>query len=1578
MAALSVAAAALSQPLSYAQRRQQINAGVLLIESQRIGGGGGQMYNPSPHHWGNLDRSMSVKPASWTFNNPVGSTTLSNAARLRWLANPAAGGVPSAGTRVTKSDAPFWEVALSDISGDQLTQFDVLSLTVERRMALNPLERERLRRFVDKGGVLWIDLSSNGSLVVEENNGAPYPFAVAPLGGSTEANLFHPVLSRPNSMTLDEVALMGGALGSPIETQFATLGGAGALSPILSTLGPDSAKLEAVVGTLSGRTVSVGRLGDGYVVVTSTGVTQGLGRGVLATAGSPVQPNRGYRSLAPAQDFTAVSAAKFAVNLVSLTTQYGSPGAGSRRSGSTATSVTAPLLQRFNDGLSSAVSSSRPPALFKGYLVVTDGQQVKVYDPKPSNDIDRDGNPDDGLNDPSGAGRDLIWTSGSLGGALSAPTVVESPDTTLIGPSGFRAVNQIWVSSSNGQVYVFDLESPGSVATPPIAGPISAPNGASQPDPNGPYSPTVHEGLVYVTDSRTTGMGRIWVCDLASGTRVESGGNAWAIFGAPRLQNVRTSAAVGYIPIADSSGGVDRIAYVGTSSSSSRPAGLSSIWIGAKGEAPSVVTRIGTNIRIQTRAALNGLPVFVSAGPSQLGVKLSLVKANGDPFTLAELSTNLTGAITATATNGEFNVELSGAGAGSAFDWDGTATPTSADNVGWRVDYTIDWSRAAGGTVSAQSFVRGQLGLPDDVSFSRQIVGAPAISRKGHVILATSTPGGGTPGGTVFNFKEEGRGEFDLVSRYDVFDQFDITLNRSQPSSTTIPYRETFIDEDDLISDLPMLNAPISGLTIQEPPSVLGDTVYVTAVGTKDLGFAGVPTSILFALKAHPESVRFEVDNLQINDRNQFSLVQPDYAKSIVKSNPDQESVLGRGRFSIERIPGTTRHRITIESLMANSRDRIRDAITTSAPIIIRGTQTGDTLIEPEDLAGGGSVLGGRAGGRFSHLLWYTVMNGYRSSTSPIVTGDTVYVAGSSVLPSLLVSGFTGLTFNAMIQAMDSQISGGHEFAKPNSVRAWQIQMLAVRKNSPSLFDFNPSTAIRWPQFKGVDSMDDLRVRVLQAAAPESEFASLAAGDGTVATTAPSRLYAFSHSDFLVADEGRISRFDAAGNPVWSVGSTLSAGPEQPASAITKSNRLSTPVRAYPEGTSSYWIVDSGANKVIQTDTAGRELRTVTGFRLHPQRVPSGHQAGESLDLNSPRDLLVFSTTHTAASVAATFPGETLGAAATDELWRHIVIADAGGFRAVELIDRYRIDAEGRVIGVVRYLDSTGGLVPAIGVLYWHSPEELTGKQFAYNSISRTYIDVGGTPTGIVAFGFGALEPGRGTFGLDSSSQQGSLASGNGGVVIYDGPRSLIINEYRMPGIQAGTYLGPVGGGFYGFNQPSLPDPPQTRKIIGLQSVTLREVSSPFGPRLGVMIADANGVFELIQQDPNDPVLKDRWIVNWMLTKEAFTGIRRPDGPGPFSAGSLDSNPSQFRPMYAQRLDSNDVLIVNGYVGATRGSSAYHGEVLMVEGSPGTSDSPGYSLGAPNLGFAPLSVKYELPPVQGIRGLRRPVFAIRQ
>jgi hypothetical protein len=78
-------------------------------------------------------------------------------------------------------------------------------------------------------------------------------------------------------------------------------------------------------------------------------------------------------------------------------------------------------------------------------------------------------------------------------------------------------------------------------------------------------------------------------------------------------------------------------------------------------------------------------------------------------------------------------------------------------------------------------------------------------------------------------------------------------------------------------------------------------------------------------------------------------------------------------------------------------------------------------------------------------------------------------------------------------------------------------------------------------------------------------------------------------------------------------------------------------------------------------------------------------------------------------------------------------------------------------------------------------------------------------------------------------------------------------------------------------------------------------------------------------------------------------------------------------------LNSGEVLIVNGYVGKTLADEEFNGEVIQVDGSIAASVySSSFTFSILNLGFNSTSIKFNLPPVQGARGIILPVFADRK
>lgn len=1536
--------ATFAQPMSFAAQSVEIHVGTVLIEGQRANG---VTANWAPHAWHNLDRDRAVKPASWSLTNPMGQTTLTADAHARWTA--LTGSAPPVGSRVSKRDAPFWEVPLATTSLATISQFQVLLLPIRESLQLNSMERERLRAFVDQGGVLWIDIQ--GSPVIDFANVGPLGFALATSTAPLMTDPTHPLLNTPHALSIDDLARMTDPASATVTTLMDL--SASPLSRVLATLAAESAQLDGVVGNAAGRTISVGRIGAGHVVVTARGVSSALNRGIdRSVTPAQLSANLGFSALEGADDAVSASAAKFAVNLVTLGGRFASDGANSRKTNSTSVAVQVPVLRRFGVSFEpNSFRAGRPAVVFNGFIVAaTAAGRLAVMDAKP----------DERMQVLTGLPGDVLWTH-EAGNPLSSPTVVSVPSTVLASALGGPALNQIWVTNSLGQVLVFELETGALLQT------ISPPS-ASQPDPDGPHAPTVHEGMAFVVDRRSfDGLGRVWAIDLNQAQRIATDAD-WAVQGSGRLAPPSSSATVGYIPIMDNSGGMDRVVYVPTANSTVspvRPAGLASVWVGAKGEAPHRVDMVGPNeVRLYTRAHLNGLPVVVSGDQSPLGIRITILKPNGDPFTFAELQAHLTGAIRE-GSNGEIIVTVTGSG----WDWTGNMTPQATDDVAWRLDYTIDWGRVGGVGAPPDNFVRGNLEFPDTGANTRRVLGSPALGNDGMLFVVTAPPSG--PGGTLFALREEGRGDFRLTYRWDLHEALEMRLNQATGAADSVTVPEAVIDEDPLTREFTFLQSPMRNLRFTAPPAVRGDTVFLTAVGNKTVFGFPAPTTALLAFRASMPPVEFEISG----PLRGIQLVQPDVARSVNKTVPEVFSNLSRAQFTLERI-GEERARVLIRNMAESTRGRIADSLTTSLPILIRREGQTDVVVQPEAAANSGRFVAGMARGKFNPLRWYTVINGLNPTAAPLVTGRTVFVGGSSVLPALTATGFSSIAFNGLMYAFDTEISANDPFLQPNSVRPWVSQLYQIRIDAGN---WQSAPAVRWPSFGGIRDFDDYRIRLLQASLPlDTAVRNMAGGEDILVVTGPNNLYAFSRVELLVVDEGRVSRFDPTGLPIWSTDMTLSGGLDRPTGGATVSRTFSAPNRAYPAGDGTMWVVDTGNDRVIRIDGAGRELRSISRLKVHPTRVPDGFVSSGSLNLRRPLDMLSYTTRRTPAEVSAAFPGENNPDGIGPEMWVHTVIADAGNSRIVELVDRYRLDpTSGRVMGLVRYIDpqstSPGGVEFATGVLFWHTPSQLTGRGFAYSSVDRLILGVGATRREVYAFGFGNTEPGRATFGLDPTNQDLSQATGLGGIVVFDAQNTAVITRVLVPDIPANTFLVQTGPGQFGFGSGARQA--QEKTISGLTSVTTRFVETPSGLRLAVMFTDNTGVWEVYQpvEGPDQP-----WVVRWALPMDAFVGMRRPRGNGPFSVGDLDRNPQRFEPTFARRLESGDVLLVNRYFGRYVGGSPYFGEVVLIDGRiGGTGENPGFDFSRPNLGFNRLSVQYELPPVQGIRGLVRPVSAVR-
>lgn len=1530
----------------YAQRTVDIKAAVAVIESDQVGG---FPANRAPHVWYNLNQNRRVKPAAFSFVNNAHETQISAATNTRWTA--ISGSSPNVDTQVQKQHAPYWELRLSTATDAQLADLDILLLAAHGTMILNPTERDKLRRFVEKGGVLWVDF--NQTSVVDPINNLPLPvyLSSAVAGTTPGVDYTQPIVSYPANVTEQDLFLMqSDGLNA---FRYADLNSVGLLAfePIFMNLMPDSLRLAPAVYDNKGAILLSGRLGDGFVVVTTRGVATTLNR-IPVTGGW--NANLGPVALAASFDRASDAAAKIAINAISLVSGHAQPRAGSRRTSSTAIELGAPQLARFKDTsvnlTPTSINGYRPPSVFKGALVVTTDSQVLVYDANPKQDLDGDGDPDDGVPDyGTGGSQDLIWAGAALSGPISAPTCFEEPNAVT---PALR--NQVAVTTLNGEVVSYNLfpydvngKLVGNLSTAPQYALLPTSGGAdtnlSLPDA-GPYPPVYHEGFLYVGDCQDVGLsksGRIWMVDAAKGAIVVSGPNQWSMGGtaATALPDPSGPLTIGYVPILDNSGGLDKVIYVPGRPNLSIPgangaASIYSLWAGVKGEKPSSWTTFPAYLEVSTRAASQGLDVHLPSAANDsksLGVRLSIVKPNGDPYTPAEMTTVFSGAVS--QTNGIVRFVYN---AGQAIG--------ANDQV--RMDYTIDYGTGFPSTV--QQVIRGFVNLPDDGDRERRILHGLSLSPQGtlHLAMSSQDPAN-KPGGAYYAIKEEGRGNFKVINRFDLYQPHILTLNQAND----INYPETLKNSDPLVTTMiPFLAGTMNRLTFMGGPVIRNGVAYVTAKATRFF----IPYTIVLAFRAEPEAKEIRVGEVQAG----FSILQPDLSRSNYASGgrPDTYSALQPSQYVYEREGRDSTGTVRIDNLASTTRGPILNCLNTSQPVIIRQNNRQDVLVEPS-----------QTGSRWSQLLWYTVFSGVDTVGPAFASGETLFLAGSSSWPTILAGG-PGFTPAGQVFAMDTKISPSDKFlGSADPSRPWFKQLYFLLGSG--FANIEPNPAMLWPSLTGITTWGDYQIRLQQTVLQMSggTYASMAhgiaGGDSGLFSWANEGIWGFGKADFWVADEGRIIRTDASGQPKWSMTQTFKTGPEGDTGAAAETRQLVRPTRAYPVGDREVIIVDSGANRVVKTDASGRELRSLTGYHFDATFRPTGVSGNAPYTFNVPRDVLTFNTIVAAAN-------NPMSNAQPYEYWIHWLVADSGNGRLLEIVDRYGYDINTRQVqGVV--VDTAG--VRGAGVLYWHSPPSVSGAKFQYTSLARARV--GGN--WVYAAGIGNKLPTKTDLGLDTPATATIRTSdeGNGGIVLFNGANSVVINEVTVPAIGPNVYRDDAAGTFTlgGYAQ-------RTKRLGGLSSISMRFVDQGGGPQLTVMFTDSEGVFEVYESAPGV------WTVDWMLDRAAYRAIRRDNA----NNLTFSDNPDGFLPTYARRLESNEVLICNGYSGYYRRALVTDprvpctGEVLLMDGDWDTTGTNpfGFNVNKTNLGFRTLSIRALLNNKPGanteMRGIILPFFADKQ
>lgn len=553
-------ARAQNDALTYSSNRRAFNAGVLLLQSTIDDTNTATLArgpeNPDPYVFFMADARSDVKPLDWEFVNPLAPKTVTAAEYGRWLARDP-GNPYQMGQQVTKNMACYWEVSLQKTSIEDLLQYDLLFITHHRDTKFTPDEREKLRKLVDAGGVVWIE--DCGNMRIRPSG----PFFLDDLqfrNDGSRANAgpiinaaAHPILNNPYRLSFQEIANLGDKnYGNFYMSRMIPADDTPTGIPVprnnsgRSAGPPNPNVLINIVGNRATATgpddpglpyIAAGNYGSGAVIATSSdsgcdindyagGANVGSGGNSGAYCGPNIQT-------AHPEDL------KFVYNLAAWGSATNTERRNPRRTASSFDSLGAPLLGKFDFSTpgtpaNSIVRSTSAPVVVQGVLLVTglvnNVPTLRAYDTQPYRDLDGDGNGDDGLPDLNlGAPYDEIWRAplgngtGGAGQALlpSAPTSATLPDGT----------DAVFVTLPNGDMHgyrVFPRDS-GRLTFQPQ--PVFAPNAnegagtypaGTATQPAVAPSPVYFEGRIHVVqpDARIRCVSAYAEGGVAAGTRL--------------------------------------------------------------------------------------------------------------------------------------------------------------------------------------------------------------------------------------------------------------------------------------------------------------------------------------------------------------------------------------------------------------------------------------------------------------------------------------------------------------------------------------------------------------------------------------------------------------------------------------------------------------------------------------------------------------------------------------------------------------------------------------------------------------------------------------------------------------------------------------------------------------------------------------------------------------------------------------------------------------------------------------------------------------------------------------------------
>lgn len=1249
----------------YTTQTRQVKACVLVSTAcSRVVNGVVVKNNPVPYLFYALDSRGDYKPAGWQFVNPLAPSTITQDIYNRWQVrqvnpDPAfQNGTPQSllfrgGAPVTKNMGAYWEEDLDTISQQALNSYDVAFLPLQGgRLGTSTIqfdenEIEKLRQFVDAGGILWVENDGAAGFTTDGGNFLfPLNLSTTPDSPALTilqplSTLFHDPFALSAADTQNFAHTFNGGVFTAVDVHY--------MSPVLGASVPF---------------VYAGNYGAGHILLSGVGIAAAINGALGAPNPSNVTGSLNDGAVS-GDSVVAVPTAplKFAYNTVAWSGAMPAANANAHRESSTQEIVgqnletswaTVPLNNFSNPGSGVAVD--------KSVAAFVDGNNgLHVYNLHPGQALTGYSLfSDNGIQDfVYGTPYDEIWNA-FLGNSGRYATPLLIPFTN---PSTGQNSELCAVTNSLGVTGVFN-------ALPGFPGPLQSSSSllfsvgqagqantsiddttnllAPLPVPGPAYADGVLFAPVY--NNANGDAGHAWhvaAIDLQGSIAAGQPVNAFSNNALGMAPSVNSSAlatglsepvgplAVGWVPNPQT-GSTDELVYVatqvlsnGTPATQSRLVGL---WFATKNEPLQPVDAPdanGLHYKFEPHGARAWVPWYVTPPGNNVSLDLTPVvhitetdATTGNIIDVKSYRLSTSGSI--------FSVSYTGPpppdGTGSPTGHQIMITFSPGNGVGnsqniirsVSVDYTLDWPADPinGVNVLPQDMqnlvLRSSFGLypQSSVSSPHFLIGGPILDNQGAVLFASS------PQGLTDKIMQPG-----AVLPDRIYSITGVYPTQTGPSANTVVnwmfspmYGGTF-DGNTIHPRLvyvdPTTNTsvPIAQFRVVGQPALANGTIYAVGVaadanGDKFTAILALNSQVNSVISLNPPIL---YKTSPTAPPVQLEVQQPDFVNS--GTTPAYITLPAGTGYTLvtETDPKSGQVFATAINILNMEPVNGVDAFNTALPIFI---SVGNTAVRQP-------IYNSAGYGPLDNLAWYLLIPNFGTQARPLPT------SGPTVAAQTLYYG----TANGLLAALD--------------LNAAQQGKISVRYISTLL---NPANGTPLVQ------------PIINAPA---------VADGVVAVGTGAGIAGLTNQLTIVADAGRILAVDGSGSAVRSLNTTTAVA-NTGSTISTVKVPFRNPSSISLLGVGNYVVADTGNNRVVVFDQAGTVQQEITAFNNDIQAL----RPGEPLALNHPTDAQIYTDSQSNGTITILSRLTNVTYSYTGPYYAvHYVIADAGNYRALEIVD---------------------------------------------------------------------------------------------------------------------------------------------------------------------------------------------------------------------------------------------------------------------------------------------------------------------